>query len=185
MIEFIKLVGELYSSDNDGLHGNSVEHATDAEVCVGLSDFYVALVSPRWSPWVSDNEVVKVGGLVVSPSHWLHCMVNGCRASGIVIDTWLVRSEARFRCIKWDWCGSIHQGCLESGCWALSGNGTWDTDSDLAWIISTFSVIGNVGIAWVKLESILLDISIAISKETTIAAIVTIRPWAVDKLLFS
>jgi hypothetical protein len=45
-------------SNDDGLHGDSVEHSADAEVGVVHSDLDVALVAPLGAPTVTNDEVV-------------------------------------------------------------------------------------------------------------------------------
>jgi hypothetical protein len=47
-------------SNDDGLHGYTVEHPADAKVGVGHCDLHVALVSPIGPPRVAHDEVVKV-----------------------------------------------------------------------------------------------------------------------------
>ena len=74
-------------SNNDGLHGYTVKHAADAELCIGHSDLHVALVAPVGTPRVPHDEVVNILSIIVAPANSLNGMINISRAGCIIIDS--------------------------------------------------------------------------------------------------
>jgi len=172
-------------SHYDGLHGNSVEHSTDAEVGCGLSNLDVTLVTPLGTPWIADDEIVLTRSIIVSPADCLHGMIDCSRASVIIINAWSVATEG----VSWGMKGhrgwAVHKGSLEarsrSNCW----DGAWNSNSNLTFIILALCVIGDIGIGGVWHNSKVLYIGVALSKQSSVTAHVTIAPGAINKLLFS
>ena len=101
-------------SNYDWLHGDTVEHPTDAEVGVGHCDLHIALISPCGAPRVAHDEVLKFGSVVVSPANSLHSMIHFGRASGIVINSRFVLSEVIIASIKGYRGRAIHQSLLQT-----------------------------------------------------------------------
>jgi hypothetical protein len=112
-------------------------------------------------------------------------MINLGRAVGIIINSLFVTSEAISAGMKGDWSRTVHKSLLKTISWAVCWDGASDLDDHLASIILALGVIGNIGITLICHQAELLDVSIPIGIETTIAAVVSVSPWAIYELLLS
>ena len=68
---------------------------------------------------------------------------------------------------------------------SVGGDCSSDLDHDLACIILALSIVGNIWVALISHQTELLDVSIAICVEATIASVISVIPGAVNKLLLS
>jgi hypothetical protein len=171
-------------SSNDGLHGNSVEHSTYPEVSIGFGDSDVSALSPCGSPWVSHNKVVLAGCGIITPADRLNSMIHGSWARSIIVDTCGICAES-VTYMKRNGGRTIHEDLLEATCWPSGSNCSCNLHHNLIWIVGASCVICHIRVSGVKLKAIIFNVGISTCEEATVAASVSISPWAVNELLLS
>ena len=143
--------------------------ADSASVSWSQSD--KTLLSPWGAPWVLNfpNSIYH--------THQQDCVINVF--STVAENSWrIMRPSPSVHC-HWNRSSfqSIHNSCASGWLWDCV---------DLESAALLFACLGDsfVWISWLWLDSMVLDVFQGTSSWASVAAVVSIRPWTVDQLLF-